>query len=212
MAPGLATQLHASPMSPRQALPPASSMETLITSPSTGGTLTSWASAPTSWPNPAATRQVGPWGCLPSSSPRPGRGARGRESWAWERMGRRGRARADGGARWERTDCRVGGERPTGTQDQTTGRMQVKTPLGASCFLGLLGLRAGPAADTPAGRGRPASPGHGSPRLFRRTPPLPLGSCLPSGFLPTESGGGAPPPPWGLRNVSGMSEPAGVLP
>lgn len=54
---------------------------------------------------------------------------RGRESWVWERLGRRGRARADGRARWERTDCRVGGETPTGTQDQTTGRKQVKTPL-----------------------------------------------------------------------------------
>ncbi|KAB0398213.1 hypothetical protein E2I00_014911 [Balaenoptera physalus] len=57
LGPGLVNQLHMSPASPRQALPPASSMETLITSPSTGGTLTSWASAPTSWPNPVATRQ-----------------------------------------------------------------------------------------------------------------------------------------------------------
>lgn len=74
-------------------------------------------------------------------------------------LGQRGRARADGRARWEQTDCRVGGETPTSMQDQTTGRRQVKTPLGASCFLGLLGLRVRLAADTPAGRGGPVSPG-----------------------------------------------------
>ena len=82
-------------------------------------------------------------------------------------MGWWGRARADGGARWERTDCRV----RDGTsickaglsQDQTMGTRQVKTPLGISCFLGLLGLRAYLAADTPFGWGGEGFSGHAAP-------------------------------------------------
>ena len=190
MAPGLATQLHVSPMSPRQALPPASSMETLITSPSTGGTLTSWASAPTSWPNPVATRQVGPWRCLPSPSPRPAQGARGRESWA-SGAGPELMAGQDG----SRPTVEWGGEMPTSMQDQTTGRRQVKTPLGASCFLGLLGLRVRLAADTPAGRGGPVSPGHVVPGCSGGRPHSRWGPASPLAFSP-QSRVGAPLPHW----------------
>ena len=43
------------------------------------------------------------------------------------------------------------------------GTRQVKTPLGISCFLGLLGLRAYLAADTPFGWGGDGVSGHAAP-------------------------------------------------
>lgn len=68
-AEGPSLPLHVLPTpSPRQALPRALSMETLIKSPLMGGTSASRANAPTSWPNPAATQQVGPWRCLGQGS------------------------------------------------------------------------------------------------------------------------------------------------
>lgn len=65
VASGPSPSFHELPTgSPPQALPPALCTGTLTKSPLTGDTSASWANAPTSWPNPAAIRQVGPWRCL----------------------------------------------------------------------------------------------------------------------------------------------------
>ena len=205
MAPGLATQLHASPMSPRQALPPASSMETLITSPLTGGTLPSWASAPTSWPNPVATRQVGPWRCRPSPSPRPGRGARGRESWA-------------GGAGPELTAGQEGsgptvewGVRcPPARRTRPPGEGRLR-PLSAQLLPWPAGTEGAPSSRHPRWPGWAGFPGRVVPGCSGGRPHSRWGPASPLAFS-LQSRVGAPPPPLTLRNVSGMSEPPGVLP
>lgn len=102
------------------------------------------------------------------------------------------------------------------SQDQTMGSRQVKTPLGISCFLDLLGLRAYLAADTPFGWGGKASRGM-RPQAVLDDAPTPAGVLPPLWLYPHRVRWGRPPlwvrpPLWALRNTSGMSEPPGFLP
>ena len=90
------------------------------------------------------------------------------------------------------------------------GTRQVKTPLGISCFLGLLGLRAYLAADTPFGWGGEGFSGHAAPGCPGRRPHSCWDPASPLALSPQGQVG--PPALWALRNTSGMSEPPDVLP
>lgn len=111
-------------------------------------------------------------------------------------MGQWGRARADGGARWERTDYRARDDmsicKAGLSQDQTMGSRQVKTPLGISCFLDLLGLRAYLAADTLFGWGGEGFSGHAAPGCPGRRPHSCWGPASPLALSPQGQVGATP--------------------